>query len=105
MRWLKRVFWLSAWGVWLALGVGLHWQLPRVVGPKVCEIQLADSDKIVGFVRGSHELLVQPKRFARPIMLKVYDANTGSRSRDLLLDDRLPQLPLTTSRSHGVVVA
>ena len=105
MRWVKRGLWLAAWGGWLGLGVGLHRQLPRVVGPKICEIQLASSERLVGFIKGRHELLVQPEQFVRPIALKVYNAETGGVTRELSLGDRLPQLPLATGRTHGVVVA
>jgi hypothetical protein len=36
MRWLKRSLWISAWGVWAWLGVGLYRQLPREPGPAAC---------------------------------------------------------------------
>jgi len=105
VKWVKHGLWLAAWGGWLALGIGLHRQLPRVVGPKVCEIQLASSERLVGFIKGRHELLVQPEQFVRPIALKVYNAETGGVTRELSLGDRLPQLPLATGHTHGVVVA
>ena len=105
MKWLKRGLWGTAWSVWLLLGLGLYWQLPREVGPKLCEIPLGGTEKLVGFVKGGHSLLVQPEQFVRPIALKLFNADTGGFQHEILLGDRLPQLPLSTCRTHGVIVA
>jgi hypothetical protein len=35
MRWLKRFFWLFAWGAWAWLGFGLYRELPRSLGSLV----------------------------------------------------------------------
>jgi hypothetical protein len=105
MRWIIGGIWLAAWSIWFVVGVGLHLQLPRAVGMKVSEIPLPSTERLVGFLKDRRELLVQPEQFMRPIQLNVYNAETGAVTRAFSLGDRIPQLPLSTCRTHNVVVA
>jgi hypothetical protein len=73
MRWLPRLFWLSAWALWLWLGVGLHRELPRDWGPAVRKLPM----DFVGFVHDSDIALCNvPLRFEE---YQCVDVRTGAK--------------------------
>jgi hypothetical protein len=78
MRWLKRGLWLSAWGVWAWLGVGLYRELPRQFDQPLCTLPLRGIQTIIGFV-GETDLFVQVlwEDNGESTRVEVYDAVTG----------------------------
>ena len=52
MSHLKRSLWLLAWTTWLLLGLGLHHQLPRNLGPPICKPPLNPDESFEGSLRG-----------------------------------------------------
>jgi hypothetical protein len=48
MRWLSHSLWLLAWSYWVWLGFGLYRELPRDLGPVVCELPLRPDEWVVG---------------------------------------------------------
>ena len=82
MTWLRRICWLAASGVWLWLGFGLYRELPRNVGPAVCQIPVAPyqthSMRIAGF-DGLNRVVVLELGENAPKTVSVYDAETAER--------------------------
>jgi hypothetical protein len=77
MKWLKRGLWLAAWGVWFWLGFGLYRELPREVGPAVCQLVLSPRRWIVGF-DGPSRVVVAEFDEAGPTTVAVFDAENGA---------------------------
>lgn len=95
-RRIVRVSWLAAWSFWLWLGFGLHRELPRDVGPPVCQIPVkpyqARSTYVAGF-DGPSRIVVAELPAAGPKTVSVYDAETG----DLLASYPSPKLERRSS--------
>jgi hypothetical protein len=79
MKWLKRCLWLLAWTVWLWLGVRLHRQLPRDLGPLVCELPLRPDEWVVG-VLPDRPVIVTAEQDAKGVTdtIRRRDARTGA---------------------------
>ena len=81
MKWVVRSCWLLAWSLWLLLGVGLHHELPRNLGPAVCRIPLAPyqnhSAHVAGF-DGPSRVVVAELPANGPKFVAVYNAETGA---------------------------
>jgi len=105
MRWLSRVFWLAAWCVWIWLGVGLHRALPRQVGPRLGHIPIGRTETVLGFVKDTPLVVVQPRFPTVSMTLKVFDGRTGFLSHELPFDGRWLLQTNSTCRAHGVVFA
>src|SRR6476620_98508 len=86
MRWLKRGLWMTAWGAWLALGVGLYQQLPRAFGQPLCTLPVDQSalPSLVlgpmGFVGDGNIFAVEstPRNGQKGWQVRLFDAQTGS---------------------------
>lgn len=78
MRWLKRFVWLSAWGFWAWLGFGLYRELPRSLGPLVCQIPVEKPLHVVGFVGDTNRLAFRRDSPMQTYEIKLFDAETGS---------------------------
>jgi hypothetical protein len=111
MRWLKRGLWLSAWGAWLWLGIGLYRELPRHLGPVVRRLPIA-SGRVLGFV-GQSNFVAILEPITGPLgttTIPLFDAETGTEVRGgpqlrfaltgpLIIGD-----PLTRSLRFGAIV-
>jgi hypothetical protein len=91
MHHLKRLLWLSAWGVWLLLGFGLYRELPRKLGDRTANLKLRPGvDYGLGFIGDTSRYVVAKSLAADgPSILRasrsagtaveVYDVESGSR--------------------------
>lgn len=78
MHHLKRLLWLAAWGVWVWLGVGLHRELPRDLGPAVHSIPSQHPNFIWGFVDRKPKIAVMEFRSDRDeYVWRIHDAYSG----------------------------
>jgi len=85
MRWIKRGLWLSAWGVWAWLGVGLYHQLPREPGPATCTLPLNSNDVgNLGFLGQSNRFAVLHDMETQRARLSIYNATDGSLDKETL---------------------
>jgi hypothetical protein len=78
MCWLKRCFWLSAWSVWIWPGFGLYRELPRGLGPLICQIPLEEDCDVVGFVGETNLVAFQKLLPPQTYEIKLFDAEKGS---------------------------
>jgi hypothetical protein len=77
MRILKLVPWLAAWSAWAWLGVGLHRELPRELGPPLAQLPIK-APKPLEFVGDSNVIAVAKGQWApSPPEYELYDALTG----------------------------
>jgi hypothetical protein len=82
-RWLPRSLWLLAWSFWVWLGWGLYRELPRDLGPAVCQIPLENSWWIVGFLVDRHAIVARDLRPPTlPFRFAVFDAHDGARMHE-----------------------
>jgi hypothetical protein len=92
MKWLKRSIWLAAWGVWLALGVGLHRELPRAPGELIVPLPNGSKEFMVGFVDHAPRLLACSHDWnAAGQELWIWDAASRTAAKRLFAD--LPTVP------------
>jgi len=86
MRWFKRGLWLLAWGVWAALSVGLYRELPRDLGPEICNVQSPTQTYwVVGFVGASNDIAVIAKsEDPEATSINIVGAETGRVIRSTL---------------------
>src|SRR5262245_33077699 len=78
MRWFKRGVWITAWGVWAWLGVGLHRELPRRFGAPVCTIGFEKFAILAGFVGDSNRFAVVQQEDRRgKTKVPRFDASSG----------------------------
>jgi hypothetical protein len=78
MKWFARFCWLAAWSVWLWLGVGLFRELPRDLGPVVCQLPLATNEQFWGFIGDGQRIATGEKLGEHePIIVRIWDAGTG----------------------------
>jgi len=56
MKWVKRVLWAAAWGVWVWLGIGLHRELPRAPAPCIAKLSFSSPERSLGFTDGDYLL-------------------------------------------------
>jgi hypothetical protein len=104
MKCMKRGLWVAAWGVWAWLGFGLCRELPRQVGPRVCQIPINAGDT-AAFIKDTHHVAVETRLARQALGLKVFDAASGASLCDTSFEWQWPLLqPLSTVRPHGVVV-
>jgi hypothetical protein len=82
MAWLKRCFWLSAWGVWLWLGVGLARELPRDLGPVLCKLLLEDGEYLCGFLNDGTAVSRLAESGENASRYQTWDVATGRRIND-----------------------
>ena len=66
MKWLKRGLWITAWGVWAWLGVGLYRELPRDLGLVLWRLPTEPAERFDGFLR------LQPS-----VVTRLVDPATG----------------------------
>ena len=59
MKWVKRGLWAAGWSSWAWLGVGLHRELPRDLGPTVSRRQGKEEISVVGFLGEGDAVLGQ----------------------------------------------
>lgn len=78
MRWFKNFFWLAAWSLWLWLGFGLHRELPRDLGPVVCQFELAEDETLLGFAPGREVVVVLRQPNVGERVFQFRDARTGA---------------------------
>src|SRR5262245_43926623 len=105
MRWVNWGLWVSAWGCWVGLGIGLHRELPRTVGPTLSRIPLGEREHPLVLV-GDGELLATFEIDSARERYIVRAWNIVRRER--LSESILPGLMLSTTQfsvRHGVVVA
>src|SRR6476660_10364094 len=57
---IKRICWITAWGVWLWLGFGLYRELPRDLGRVVCKLPTANLSTT--FIGDKHEIYTHESR-------------------------------------------
>lgn len=83
MKWLMRCLWLLAWGVWLWLGVGLHRQLPRDLGPVVARLPMEPSEQVLGFIKGSKLATFRFDAATESSVIRRWDARTGRLEQEI----------------------
>ena len=85
MKWVKRGLWLVAWSAWAWCGFGLYRELPRNLGPVVCQLPFGGHENAMAFIDGKDELVAHDRGDGRPFwnrsFVNVYDAKTGERLR------------------------
>jgi len=87
------------------MGFGLYRELPRELGPRVCQLPRQFGDTAT-FIKDTHHLLIEPRFISREQGLKVFDAESGAFLRETKLHQQWTQIPIAeTARSHGVVIA
>jgi hypothetical protein len=106
LRWLWRGCWLTAWGVWIWLGVGLHRELPRELGSPIATLPREPKSQFVGFVNDTNRFAVL--RRAEPVKstIEIFNAEDGSLATTILgpgHDDYL--WPCYYLERHGVMLA
>jgi hypothetical protein len=80
MKRLRRCCWLAAWCVWVWLGFRLHHELPRNLGPMICQIPLEKGWWVEGFLDEQLQIVVHDNH--NPSRHAVFDAKTGACIRD-----------------------
>lgn len=106
MKWLYNILWLTAWGVWLWLGVGLYRELPRDLGPVVCKLPLTPTEKFVDFLHGAPSVITKnyDSLHARAVFRRR-SAVTGEIEFELTPDGRdSDRWTFTVSARHGFVI-
>ena len=88
MAHLKRLLWLFAWSLWLLLGLGLYRELPRELGPAVCQLPLGKDD-VMSFA-GPSLVAIQKLPVPTPTSIRLVDAETGEVVRILPTEDHQP---------------
>jgi hypothetical protein len=93
MKWFKRCLWLSAWSVWLWLGMGLWRELPRHFGPTVFTVPLGERVMALGWVGDSDVFAIQRDRSGDgQTMVVIFDVEAG---RELDLKSPVPLMKRT----------
>jgi hypothetical protein len=59
MKWVKRGFWVAAWGCWVWLSVLLFDWLPQRPGPTVRQLYVGPWTDIVGFLDDEHKVVFE----------------------------------------------
>src|SRR5688572_30301068 len=104
-RWISRILWFSAWGLWTWLGVGLWRELPRDIGPNFRTLGFQDSEKSVGFLHGENvvvsdfEIPEDPKLY-----FSLWNPNDGRRLEQWTGPVQDFSRPVLTSLKHGFAV-
>jgi hypothetical protein len=84
MKRLTPFIWIIAWCVWLWLGFGLYRELPRDLGPVVCNLKLSQGERVTGFDAERPEVIVAKKDYsAKTLTLSAFDPHTGERIREI----------------------
>src|SRR5688500_449532 len=104
-RWIVRLCWLAAWCGWVWLGVGLHRELPRKLGPVVCELPLSKDETPFRFVKNSSLVLVQPYDRRQSMRFKVFDAKDGKLVHEIDRSEMQICGALSSCNTHGVLFA
>jgi hypothetical protein len=76
-RFLKRFCWFFVWGAWLWLGVGLHRELPRELGPPLGVLPLDRGDHLVGFIKSDGLVVADEAALGDQRRLNVYDVDAA----------------------------
>jgi len=79
MKWVRRSLWLAAWSLWAWLGVGLHRELTRTLGPSPCKLPAMDSSAwMAGFIGDTNEAVFERSTGNGGRLLAIYDAESGA---------------------------
>ena len=78
MRWLKRGLWITAWGVWAWLGMGLYHQLPRKTGPASCTLSYGRDSTQLGFIGDTNRFAMLHAMGTNRARISIYDVSNGS---------------------------
>jgi len=77
-RRLPHFLWLAAWSFWLWLGFGLYRELPRDLGPVVCQVKLRGL--VEAFLQSPPEI-VSLDRYAKKKNMKMSAASSSTIGR------------------------
>jgi hypothetical protein len=102
---IVRMLWLAAWCGWAWLGVGLHRELPRDLGPVVCKLSISKEESPVRFVKNTSLVLVQPYDRRQSVRFRIFDAKDGSLVREIDRPEMQMCGHLSTCGTHGVLFA
>jgi hypothetical protein len=77
-RYVPRSLWLLAWSFWAWLGWGLYRELPRDLGPVVCQLPMGDDETFLGWLAGEPTAVtIKEGQDWQPAVIRTWDAMTG----------------------------
>jgi hypothetical protein len=77
-RFIRRAFWLAAWGAWIWCGFGLARELPRAPWLYANKLSVDSRETVFGFLHGDNSVVCYKMSNGRP-QISLLDARTSRR--------------------------